>query len=260
MRVTPEIKAQVEEKIRERLTFANQRFNLDITMPAIQYTLRGTTAGTANCHTWVINLNPVLLMENTVDFIERTPVHELAHLIDYKLHPENFRRTYGSKRSVHGPTWKRIMMILGADPSRCHSFDTTNARTKTSTQHTWTCRCGSVMVLGPKRHAKMLSGRSRYWQHGHARCGGYTYNTPTARAYTFGTGAGRQQAAANAQANARAATEKPAEVKSWKETSLTVFQRVNGDRGLFIKAMVNLGMKSVTASTYHHNIKSGKWC
>lgn len=208
MHVTAQMKAKVERKLKETIARANEIYAhrpnyRKIKMPTVKYAKRGRTAGTADVRAEVIDLNAVLLMENGDDFINRTVVHEMAHIIDYILHPENFESGYDfdsfaaaggygnrffrprrAKRSVHGPTWKAIMRDMGADPSRCHTFDTMNASVKRGGQqkHAWKCNyCHSEMMLGPKRHQKQLVASKKGFTNyrlrsckGH-RDAGYTY-------------------------------------------------------------------------------------
>lgn len=192
MKVTAEMKRKVEAKIRECMAIAAKHYpNADLPYPTVRYAKRGTTAGTANDSRYEINLNAVLLMENKDVFINRTVVHEFAHLVDGRVNPHTrqtsivstrrgLRRT---KRDVHGPSWKNIMRQFGADPSRCHSYDVTNARVKNrgaSRQHVWKCGCGNgQVVLTDAKHKKQLAAAPGYgyYQRGHTvrRCGKYTY-------------------------------------------------------------------------------------
>lgn len=98
--ITTEIRNRVTTKIQHGIDLAKRRYNVDIRMPTVVYTKRGTTAGTANYRTWTINLNPVLLVENTDKFIERTVPHELAHLICDLVYPHAHRPGRGVKRDV----------------------------------------------------------------------------------------------------------------------------------------------------------------
>lgn len=176
MQVPASVKQQVKAKIQQCIDIANERYDHNFTMPTIVYKKRGTTAGTANHRTYTIDLNPTLLMENLDAFMARTVPHEFAHLVDGIVNPHT---RMGRKRSVHGPSWKRIMMMFGADPSRCHSYDVTNAKksSRKTTKHVWVCGCGeATMELGAKRHAKQLA-RKPFYVRGHtiARCGEYKY-------------------------------------------------------------------------------------
>lgn len=187
MQVPNDIKRRVEQKLRESISVAEKHYGQKFAFPTIMYTKRGRTAGTANPYggKWEVNFNPILLMENVEDFLARTVPHEMAHLIDYQLHPENHKSRvqlsyYGSprrtKRDIHGPDWQSIMHVLGADPSRCHTYDTTNAQVRRKDSHYYTCNgCGQTMKLGPKRHKKMQSGAAKYWMRGCKTHGGYAY-------------------------------------------------------------------------------------
>lgn len=176
MQVPASVKQQVNAKIQYCIDTAEKHYGRTFAFPTIVYKKRGTTAGTANDRTYTIDLNPTLLMENLDAFIARTVPHEFAHLVDGIVNPHT---RMGRKRSVHGPSWKRIMMLFGADPSRCHSYDVTNAKqsSRRTTKHVWVCGCGeATMELGAKRHAKQLA-RKPFYVRGHtvARCGEYTY-------------------------------------------------------------------------------------
>jgi len=161
--VTAEVKAKVEAKLRTCHAMAEAHYNRKFDFPSISYTVRGTTAGTATGSKQV-NFNPVLLMENTDLFISRTVPHELAHCLDYVINPQNHTRTWSRrKRVVHGADWKRVMAVIGAaDATRCHKYDTANARVKQKVRHEWVCNdCAAKMELGPKRHNKMRAAGAR---------------------------------------------------------------------------------------------------
>lgn len=187
VRVPSEVKARVEAKLRECIAIAEDRFGIVFKYPTVLYTKRGRVAGTANYIKWEVNFNSVLLMENLEDFIARTVPHEMAHLVDYQMHPENFEvgltydrrgRLRREKRDAHGRTWKNIMVMFGADPSRCHSYDTSNSKVhkRTAAKHLYVCKtCQAEMKLGPQRHRKMTMGMTRYWNRGCGRHAGYEY-------------------------------------------------------------------------------------
>lgn len=171
MLVPKEIKTRVESKVLECIKTATKTYGYNFTIPSIKYTKRGTTAGVAELREWAINLNPILLVENVEEFINDTVIHEISHLIDYHLHPENFDgfvrvggRVRRKKRDVHGATWRSVMTNLGGNPKRCHSFDVTNAKVKKNrTEFHYKCpECGAIMTLGAKQHNLILRGR-KYW-------------------------------------------------------------------------------------------------
>lgn len=167
-----ELRTKVLNEVRRCIEVANRAYpRHNLTMPTVRFDLRGTVAGTANSREWEININETLLRENPDEMISNTTPHEVAHLIDAVVFPETrsvsvtvtrsgrFRRT---KRSIHGPTWKMIMRMLGADPSRTHNMDTTNARVKVRRYHEYFCAaCNKNIVVGPKHHAQIQKGGSR---------------------------------------------------------------------------------------------------
>ena len=179
MKVTAEMKAKVEAKLRECIATAERKYNTTIKFPTVRYDLRGTTAGWAQYSTWSVNFNAVLMVENFESFLEDTVPHEIAHLITDQVYPEahqrgaptitrtgKFRR---GKRSPHGDEWKSVMRVLGADPSRCHSYDVSNARVREKVSYDYKCDCcGEVLKLGPKRHAKQQQIPGYYT---HSSCG-----------------------------------------------------------------------------------------
>lgn len=171
MNVTNAVRERVAKKLKECVGIFEAHYGVKFKrFPTVSYDLKGTTAGTANYVSWHIRLNPVLLMENVEDFLTRTVPHEFAHLACDQLYPEAHRpngagfRMYGArqKREVHGPKWQSIMRVLGADPSRCHSYDVANVKGKKAS-FTYQCtRCNNTFSLGPQRHAKLQRNPRAY--------------------------------------------------------------------------------------------------
>lgn len=75
------------------------------------------TAGTANLRTQRITLNARLLAQHP-EALQPTLIHELAHLLTYKLH----------KHHGHGRPWQIVMLQLGQAPQRCHRMDVSGLR------------------------------------------------------------------------------------------------------------------------------------
>lgn len=127
---------------------------LDIRMPVaeIRFDLRGRTAGQVRfCRgqPWVIRYNPVLLRENTDDFLTQTVPHEVAHLIAFACH--------GPRIRPHGPEWRAVMKYLGAEPQRCHRFDVTGVASRRLREFEYHCGCRNH-VLSSIRHNRVLAG------------------------------------------------------------------------------------------------------
>ena len=78
----------------------------------IRFDLSGTAAGCCviKRRQTVLRFNPVLLAENTEEFLLRTVPHEVAHLVAYQL--------YGKNIKPHGSEWKTLMALFGADDKR----------------------------------------------------------------------------------------------------------------------------------------------
>ena len=165
--ITPTLRQRVIDRVTADLATANNHFGIALQMPKIVYEKRGTTAGTACPGTWTIDLNAVLFTENVEAFLSRTVPHELAHLIHSKIEPSAH---YGQKREIHGHGWQRVMAVLGADSSRCHSYDTTNSRQqKTVTRFHHECTvCGQTVEVGAKHHRSIQQGISNIY---HTTCG-----------------------------------------------------------------------------------------
>lgn len=112
--ITKELHYQVEDKLLELITKAEQIFKRNFPFPKISYKLKGTCAGKANYKFNLIKLNPLLLIQNVENFLNQTVGHELVHLI--------VRQVFG-KVKPHGQNWKQTMTRLGLDNTRCHSYD-----------------------------------------------------------------------------------------------------------------------------------------
>ena len=265
VRVPAKVKAEVEAKLRACIKAAEDHFiGQTFAFPKVLYTKRGVTAGTATLSTWTVNFNSVLLMENLEDFINRTVPHEMAHLIDYQINPENFERgnlrytrrgVSRGKRSVHGPSWKRIMMLFGAPTSAYHSYDVSNAKVKKrgQTKFEYVCKtCGEKMHLGAKRHAKMASGMAKYWIRGCGRHAGYQFVgvEGPAPAVTL-------PKAANAPTPKPAPAAKAPKAGSKMERALVIYKDLAGKghgRKMTIQRFMDvLDMSKAGASTYYYN-------
>lgn len=167
--VSADIKKRVVAKVEECINTVENHFKINFKKPIISFNVRGTVGGTADYRKWEVNFNPVLLTENVDAFIARTVPHEVAHLATELVYPHAHRRTFGTKRQPHGPHWASIMTLLGADATRCHKYDTTNAHVKRTTSYEYKCQCcGINITLGPKRHAKMVKNPNHYT---HSKCG-----------------------------------------------------------------------------------------
>lgn len=121
-----------------------------LAMPQIDFTLRGSTAGTASYDKFRLNFHPVLMAENIEDYKSDTIPHEVAHLFT--------RAMYGRAAQSHGPEWKAVMRAFGVEPTRCHSMDMSTVRAKS---HPYKATCGcpdKVYNLKPKQAIQTQRG------------------------------------------------------------------------------------------------------
>jgi predicted SprT family Zn-dependent metalloprotease len=123
-RSTAQLDPQFYGKIRESVMAAHERLiEAELATPEIRAYLNGVrvilserlvrSAGQAKVkhHTIVLN---VRLLAAHPDQLITVIVHEVAHLLAYKLHGDR----------GHGPAWKQLMVALGCEPRRCHAMDT----------------------------------------------------------------------------------------------------------------------------------------
>lgn len=257
--ISKELHSRVIEKLEEVITIAEEHFEQKFAFPTIVYKKRGRTAGTANTRGWTLDFNRALFEQNVEDFLARTVAHEMAHLIDSQINPEGhehrvvrgrngYRRT---KRDIHGRHWKNVMRVIGADSSRCHSYDVSTVSRK-SERFVWICSVhGTEMSLGPKQHRNQMKTPGGMYTPRKTRCGSictskFQYNTLIAPVVPV--------------AIAADAPKTPTQQSGESNRSIAAkLFFLDNDRGSFIRRCEGEGIKKTTASTYHHNFKSGKW-
>lgn len=67
-------------------------------------------------------------MAENAEFVAETVPHEVAHVGVYYRPGRRAHRP-------HGPEWCALMVLLGADPVRCHRYDFGNAVTRRLTRY-----------------------------------------------------------------------------------------------------------------------------
>lgn len=152
------LKTKVEETIQDCLDTERNKYGAMGNFPRIQYNLSGRTAGQAFLQENKIRLNQYLLEKYGQKFIERTVVHEMGHLIAYRVFNER----------GHGRVWRHVMNVLGGPTERCHTYETKPARiAKKSLCH---CdKCGKEFNLTNYRVNKIRRNSNAYT---HTGCGG----------------------------------------------------------------------------------------
>lgn len=143
----PQLKMQVQRRLKQDLTKASAFFQTDFHTPNILYNVRGLKAGVAYLERNEVRFNPILLQENGLDFINQVVPHELAHILVYQL--------FGRVRP-HGKEWQFMMEnVLGVSANTYHCFDTVNA----AKQFAYRCHCQIHQLSTRRHHAIVRNGR-----------------------------------------------------------------------------------------------------
>lgn len=96
-----------------------------------------------------VAFNLTLAKENPDSFHE-TVCHEVAHLVTKKVFPR--------AKQAHGPEFKHVDLMMGGRGTRCHSYDTSNAKREvTRTYVVYTCNCMEHDIT-PRTHQKITMG------------------------------------------------------------------------------------------------------
>ena len=120
---------------------ANQLFpraDLPLDLP-VEFTHKGTVAGRAFYDGYMkVSFNEVLAKENPVTFND-TVLHEVAHLVVRKL--------YGPFAKGHGREFKYVLLTMGGNGQRCHSYDVSSVKvTRKKVRYVCKCSCQEHMV------------------------------------------------------------------------------------------------------------------
>ena len=149
---------EIENAVAKYIVIAENVLGMNFGMPKIQYSLRGTTAGSAERHTHELNFNRAIFEENRDLFLRRTVPHEVAHRVSIMY--------FGVEAGKgHGTKWKFIMRNIFNVPeeliSRCHSYDVAHLKTRNIRKWKYSCGC-QTFELTTIKHNKIHAGRSKY--------------------------------------------------------------------------------------------------
>ena len=133
--INQETLTKFEDKLINTLAFACQKYNRQFEIPKLVFRQMGLKAGVARLQANTIELNEDYCKNGHLqDMIDRTLVHELAHLIAYQVYRDN----------GHGRGWKRVTNDLtGKVMSRCHNYNTEGVKTRklNTRRFVWYCNC-----------------------------------------------------------------------------------------------------------------------
>lgn len=115
------MKQKCEQIIAEAFDRADEKWGMKFRRPLVLWRHMGRRAGLAKLSKGAIyelHLNPFYLEQDGENFVNRTPLHEVAHFVAYEL--------FGC--TGHSDYWKAVLKSLGGvDLERCHDFSAADA-------------------------------------------------------------------------------------------------------------------------------------
>lgn len=125
-----------------------EKISLDLPCPRVVFSSRlKKCAGLASVSRNTVKYSTYFMSIVSRTQYERTIVHELAHIAIDRLHRQ---------RMCHSAPWKNLMVSLGVDSSRCHSYPVQRTRYQTK------CLCGKTITFGKIVYRRILIGTYRY--------------------------------------------------------------------------------------------------
>lgn len=150
-------KKQLLEQVDIYLNRAAVLFHFNPPDIRVDFSLRGTTAGTASADKRLIRLNVTKIEDDTIfdHILTKTVPHEVAHIIQY-THPYWPDRKHNPP---HGLYWRRVMDRFGVPAEPYHSLPLPPARK----QKTWSYKCSCrTHTLSTCRHNRIRNGERTY--------------------------------------------------------------------------------------------------
>lgn len=158
-----ELRERLNARIRDCQRIANERF---LDFPEVVCTLftGRRAAGLAFGSEHRIAINKVLLQENPEPMLRDTVAHEFAHVVvwwNYLQRSRNSAPGTVEPPAGHGTEWQSTMReLFNVEPSRCHSFDTSNTGSRSQRRWAYRCECRRHLLTTSK-HRRALAG-ARY--------------------------------------------------------------------------------------------------
>ena len=123
--LTPELKANVEKKMRDCFKIAEKKYGVKFDFPEVRYDIKSWTGGLAYRTRNLVRYNLILMVENEKHYLETTVPHETAHMIVNKLFAEGkFKLAPNKKKWMpHGSEWKEVMAVLKTPSAVKHTYD-----------------------------------------------------------------------------------------------------------------------------------------
>ncbi len=144
---------RARERTLDLLERAALHFGKPMPRVEIRFDLGGRAAGQArfrNGRPPLIRYNSDLLARNGERFLAQTVPHEAAHVVVFALHP------WGTR--PHGPEWRAVMALFGAEARRCHEYDTDHLPGRRLRRFEYRCGCRRHLLTSI-RHNRALRGQ-----------------------------------------------------------------------------------------------------
>ena len=148
--MTP-IQQRACEEVEKYFVKAEKLYGRTFPRCAIDFTIKGTTAGRAFWMSNEIKFNNELMVQNEKAFFARTIPHEVAHIV------AQHRAGLHAKKVGHGQLWRDTMRDLGvSDISRCHNYDVSSVKTGKRI-YKFSCGC-TIHNVGGKTNNRINAG------------------------------------------------------------------------------------------------------
>lgn len=142
---------QIRDKVDQLLNEIDSLLNITLPFVDVKFDLKGRTAGQAIVKNgqYSIRLNIDMINDDRFDHIYNdTIIHEVCHIVGF------YTRAFKN----HDNGWKSLCKRLGGTGERCHSLETTYARTVK--QYLYETTCGNKVKVSAIRHSKIQKGKS----------------------------------------------------------------------------------------------------
>ena len=159
--VSTELKSKVNQTIEETVTTIETQYGIKFPKITVKYDIDSARIGGQAIPRYnTVRFNPAFLNKYQDEYINTTVVHEVVHLgVSIKF---PFAQS-------HGREWKQMMVVCGAKPNRCHSYEADSGQGRQKTKYVYVCdRCGANIITGPVVHRNQQEGAGYV----HKRCGG----------------------------------------------------------------------------------------
>lgn len=145
----------VLERAAQCVRLANKAFGVDLPVPKIRFSVKGTAWGYYQRRGKKIEIrfNPLLFARYFQEGLQDTVPHEIAHYFVDAM--------YTGRPKPHGREWREVMHVFGIENPRATSdYDTTGLGVRKQQRIKYRCSCQTHEV-SKTRHNRMLRG-SKY--------------------------------------------------------------------------------------------------